>query len=290
MPILGSALLLGAPALAQTAPPAPTVPFAVPVVQLPLPTPAPPTRKVTGIADIVRARFPLRIDYSDLGAGWRELNLYGSVYYTKGETTFLNDDEYLVAYRQFTPGDVRDFREREYVAYLTGGINAVRPGSSFPITLLRTTEVVGAVTRGQTGLRSFAAAPAPQNNTTSDAFNQNLSVIFLRKIGEALTKYAEVNLNVLPPLDSAALARQNLEPLAENGAIFLQPGTRAPFRFNPILSGRKKAHLRGKSSWVVAYEGTPASDGSRAVLRLNGTASRVNEKTWNKLKEASNIE
>ena len=187
---------------------------------------------------------------------------------------------------------MRDLTERAYIAYLTRGVNLLRPGTRLPITLLQMSEVQRVVTRGETGLKSFDAddykfdVPLP----TSEAFNQNLSVLFLRKIGEALTAYSQASLEVLPPLENAAEARQNLEPFAENGAIFLQPGPRVPFRFNSVLSGRKRAHLRGKGYFVVAYEGTPAADGSRAVLRLNGTVLRADEKTWRKLKEASRIE
>jgi hypothetical protein len=42
--------------------------------------------------------------------------------------------------------------------------------------------------------------------------------------------------------------------------------------------------------FVIAYEGEAASDGSRAILRLNGQVSRVSDKFWQKIKEASKIE
>lgn len=265
--------------------------LAVPFVQIPLPNVVPP-RRASGLAEIIRARFPLSIGFEDLGAGWREIE-YGATYFTKGESVFIGDSEYLVAYRSLSASDVRGLNERQYVLYLTRRINVLRPGARLPITLLRMSRVQGFIVDGNTGLKSFDASDykdtvAPP--ATSDAFNQNLSLLFLRKIGEAMTAYSSANLDVLPPLDNAVEARRNLEPFAENGAIFLQPGSRAPFRFNPILSGRKRAHLRGKSFFVIAYEGDAAPDGSRAVLRLNGSVLRVSDKMWRKMKDASKIE
>lgn len=97
------------------------------------------------------------------------------------------------------------------------------------------------------------------------------------------------NLNVLPPLDSAFQARQNLDEFAENAAIFTQPGTNQPFAWNPIFSGRKRAHLGGKNGWLLAYEAAPHPDGSRAVLTLGGRALRLSEKQWNKLASVSKL-
>ncbi len=269
----------------------PATTLAVPFVQIPFPAPpAPPAKVPSGFADIVRAKFPLSIGYEDLGAGWREITWQGSVYYTHGETTFLNEGEYLVTYRQFAPGDVRDLSAREYIAYLTRRYNVARRGSRFPLSLLLISDVQRVVTRGESGLRSFAPAAQPITNTNSAAFNQNLSLVYLGKIGEALTAYSEANLATLPPMDTAFEARQNLDDFAENAAIFTQPGANVPFKFNPLLSGRKRAHLRGKSSLVIAYESEAAPDGSRAILRLSGQTARVSDKNWEKLKAASQIE
>ncbi|RYG60747.1 hypothetical protein EON80_24470 [bacterium] len=94
----------------------------------------------------------------------------------------------------------------------------------------------------------------------------------------------------MPPLNTAFAARKDLEPYSENKAIFTQPGTDNPFKYNPILSGRKRAHLKGKGYFVLAYEGDAASDGSRGVLRYNGSVVRVSDAVWLKMKEASMIE
>ena len=90
-------------------------------------------------------------------------------------------------------------------------------------------------------------------------------------------------------MDSAAQAREALEEFAQNPAIWTQPGTTRPFAFNSLFSGRKMAHLRGKGSWILAYEAAPARDGSRAVLRLDGRVVRLGEKQARALLEISRV-
>lgn len=274
--------------------PAPTTPLttlAVPWVQIPFPTPAPPSKVPSGLSEVIRAKFPLAVGFEDLGAGWRVLNWQGQNYFTRGEATFLHEAEHLVVYRE-SASSVRALDARQYALYVTRGALPTRGSMRFALSLLPMDEVQSALTRGATNLKSFdisdyatGEAPAP-----SQAFNQNLSLVYLRKIGEALRAYSDANLATLPPLDTAFEARQNLQPFAENPAIFLQPGAAVPFKFNPILSGRKRAHLRGKNGFVIAYEGQAASDGSRAILRLSGQVSRVSNESWQKIKEASKIE
>jgi hypothetical protein len=247
----------------------------------------------SGLTDIIRAKFPLSIGFEDLGAGWRVLNWRSQNYFTKGESTFLGTNEYLVVYREST-ATVGALTPTEYAFYVTRNQvpNILKGNARFAISLLPMADVQRSLTDGQTNLRSYDPSDYLPGtaNAKSEAFNQNLSLVYLRKIGDAFSAYSAANLAVLPPLDTAFAARQSLEAYAENPAIFTQPGTANPFKYNPILSGRKRAHLRGKNSWVLAYEGEAASDGSRGVLRLGGSVMRVSEKTWLKMKEASMIE
>ena len=274
--------------------PAPNVPvttLAVPWVQIPFPAPAPPSKVPSGLADIIRAKFPLSVGFEDLGAGWRVLNWSGQNYFTRGEATFLGEVEHLVVYRE-SAASVRALSPHEYALYATRNRLPTRAPVRFALSLLPMSEVQTTLTRGATGLKSFDLAEY-QNAAflpPSQAFNQNLSLVYLRKIGEALSAYSSANLATLPPMDTAFEARQNLEPFAENAAIFTQPGTNTPFKFNPILSGRKRAHLGGKSSFVLAYESEADADGSRAILRLSGQVARVSDKVWQKVKEASKID
>ncbi|HEX9997383.1 MAG TPA: hypothetical protein VGB45_09590 [Abditibacterium sp.] len=290
-----ASVAMASPLWAQQTPvaPVPATTLAVPFVQIPFPAPPPalPAKVPSGLVDIIRAKFPLSIGFDDLGAGWRVLNFQGQNYFTKGEATFLRQAEYLVVYRE-SSASLRALSPLEYRLYATRGVLPRRAAVRFSLSLLSMDRVQSYLTDGQTGLRSFdltdyGSAPLP---APSQAFQQNLSLVYLRKIAEALRAFSDANLATLPPLDTAFEARQNLEPFAENAAIFTQPGADVPFKWNPILSGRKRAHLKGKNSFVIAYEGEAAPDGSRGILRLGGQVSRVSESVWQKLKEASKIE
>ena len=307
MPVLSGALLLSRPALAQDAPDSPAAanlaatanaasngagsvpPFAVPVVQIPFVPPLPAPLVPSGVGDILKGRFPLSIGFEDLGAGWRLIDL-GDFYFLRGDTVFVSGTEYVVAYKR-SHSDAAKLSPRDYALYASRNLYHVGAGDRFRLSLLSADSVRDRFTRGNTDLHSFSpdefkiSAQLP----TSEAFNQNLSLVYLGKIGEAFSAYSRANLNVLPPLESAFVARQGLEEFAENPAIFTQPGTERPFAFNPLFSGRKRAHLKGKGYLILAYEAQPAADGSHAVLTLYGKVARLSEKQWNKLAEASQL-
>lgn len=264
-------------------------PFAVPVVQIPFvpPLPAPPVP--SGVGDILKGRFPLSIGYEDLGTGWRVID-YNTTFFTRGDTVFIDRTEYVVVY-VYSAYDVARLSPRDYALYASRNLLRTGAGVRLRLSLLPAGIVQGRITDGNVGVRSFSpddykiTAQLP----TSEAFNQNLSLVYLRKIGEAFSAYSRANLNVLPPLDSAFVARQGLGEFAENPAIFTQPGTSRPLAFNPLFSGRKRAHLKGKGYLILAYEAQPAADGSHAVLTLYGKVARLSEKQWNKLARVSQL-
>jgi hypothetical protein len=280
--------VLSVPAFAQNE--APT--FAVPVVPV-APAPAKPRRpEPSNFDDIIRAKFPLAIEFGDLGAGWREISYSGSTYYTKGDTTWVNDREYLVAYT-FGEQRTKSVSARDYVSTVTRGTTPHSPKERLSITLLDLRKLAGVLTSGTIGLKSFDAADYEDDFTIQglpSAYYQNLSLVYLRKLNTALTAYSNAYLSTMPVLETAFAARQALEPFAENPAIFTQPGTNQPFKANPLLSGRKRAHLKGKGYVVVFYEGVPAPDGSRAVLYYNGRVQRVSAKQWEKVKANSKLD
>lgn len=268
----------------------------VPFVQLPVVPPAPVTPRRTGLAEIIRAKFPLSVAYADFGEGWRELNYNGAVYYTKGDTTLLNDEEYLVTYR-FAGRTPEALPAREYVASLTGAtLSAPRfeADDRFEMTLLQMTRLVGYVTEGQAALRSFSPQRATARTVLdaanfSDAFNQKLALIYLGKINNAVNAYSNAYLNVLPPAETAFAAQKALLPFVENPIVFTQPGTTTPFKVNPNLSNRNREEFSRKGRTILFYEAAFGSDERRAVLLLNGTVSRVDAKTWAKLSELSGL-
>ena len=255
------------------------------------PAPA-PAQVSSGLADIIRAKFPLAIEYKDLGYGWRELEWGGSLEFTRGDTTWLNNVEYLVAYK---PGieDLSRLNTLDYIAAITNNDYPARPTDRYALTLLPMGDVLPMIVNGQTGIRSFDAnrqrKPFSAANFTP-AFNQALSLLFLQKIGAAINSYSQAYLGVMPSMESAFAAQQALLPFAENAAIFTQPGSDRAFKANPLFSQRKRAHLAGRERAVIFYEAEPAADGMRAILQYDGKVRRVNRKDWKELCPISGLD
>jgi len=301
--ITGVALLSGLPTVQAQEPRLPEATnLAIPLVRLApdgaAATPAPP--KVTGFADIIRARFPLTIKYSELGVGWRIIEFRGANYFTKGDTTILNNEEYLVAYlAQMPQVSPSKLDTRDYIRVATTGqTGSYEPDDRFAITLVRMADAYRTVVNGQTGLRSFSAEALTADDElkkfnppiNTPAYRQKLTGIYLTKIYQAISSYSQTYLNVLPPMDSAFAARQALLPFAENDAIFTLPGTSTPYKVNPLFSERKREHLRNKGRLVMVYEGVAAGDGMRAVLFYNGRVQRVDAEAWQRWSKASGLE
>jgi hypothetical protein len=100
---------------------APASVLAVPFVQVPLPASPQPKKQPSGLADIVRARFPLSIGFEELGAGWRQVNWYGATYFTKGERVSSMRWSILSRIARLRLQCARPHRAC-YVAYLTRGV------------------------------------------------------------------------------------------------------------------------------------------------------------------------
>lgn len=274
------------------------------VVSVPLvPTPDKPIE--TGLADVIKAKFPLSVAFSDLGAGWRELSFRGNRYFTRGDTTIVNQTEYLIAYvydsdsvdnKSARAKASAEANEKQFIASVTnnsvgGGYGA---GDRFALTLLSLREVTPYLSNGAIGVRSFSPL-AYQTTSKFDppldnaGYRQQLSLVYLRQISQAADAYSNAYLDVMPPMESAFATRQALLPFAGNGYIFNVPGTEQPFKNNPILSEKKRAHLKRRKKIVFYYQDAPAEDGLRAVLLLDGTVLRLDEKSWNRYKENSEI-
>jgi hypothetical protein len=133
----------------------------------------------------------------------------------------------------------------------------------------------------------------------------------LKQIGLAVMMYAQDYDEVLPPMENAATVKRLLLPyVRRNEAVFVHPLTQKLFQPNPTLSRRplcsvsvdpKTGTLRppvletrcidmGELAQVVAfYEGSPAPDGTRAGLFLDGHVQVIPETEWPRLKRTSKI-
>jgi prepilin-type processing-associated H-X9-DG protein len=153
----------------------------------------------------------------------------------------------------------------------------------------------------------------PPGESREAADTNGSSQSHLKQLGVALLMYAQDYNEMLPPMKDAAAVKRLLLPYVRgNEAVFVHPQTGEPYRPNPSLSGRRRssiamvsgrdsrgkairprrhrAEIPGSPAQVVAfYEASPAPDGTRAVLFLDGHVGVIRETEWPRLKRASKI-
>ncbi len=129
----------------------------------------------------------------------------------------------------------------------------------------------------------------------------------LKQVGLAMSMYIQDYDEKVPPMRSSqsmadikkyakrewdspklATAQQVLGPYVKSYEIFAHPTTREIYRPNLNVSGRSLASLYASSPRVITfYEATPAPDGTRAVLYLDGHVRRERETDWPAIRAAS---
>jgi hypothetical protein len=111
----------------------------------------------------------------------------------------------------------------------------------------------------------------------------------LESLGWALQGYASENDGVLPKIDSPAAAKEALESFVGDSSAFVHPVTSEPYQPNPTLSGKKLAEIPNPNDTIAFYEATPAADGSRGVVYLDGVARRIAAADWAGVKQNSGL-
>ena len=76
----------------------------------------------------------------------------------------------------------------------------------------------------------------------------------------AVMMYAQDFKQTLPPLKTIERAKAALSPYVRDEDIFTQPDTKQPYKTNPILSGKKMAHISDAADMILFYEAKPAPD------------------------------
>jgi hypothetical protein len=140
-----------------------------------------------------------------------------------------------------------------------------------------------------------AATPKPPATTTTKPPTPNVAALNaasqsnLKRLGGALLAYAKANNGLLPPMGTPAQAKAALTSLAGSVPIWVRADTGEAYRPNPMLSGRKMAHISNPDEFVAFYEVNTAPDGTRGVVFLDGTAKRLTSADWPRYKKASKL-
>ena len=257
---------------------------------------------------------PLTLKLKDMNENWRRLSvggplelgglvdtytslmgvsgLAGGAYYTRGQTVAVGSETYLIAYQlQPKPADL--------AAMMRNG-----PGSEPPAPQKLTAETIVSLsllnlrTSGSLkGIRPFnlqqeiggSAKTAEATAEAAVVARNSSSLSNLKQLGLGMMMYAQDYDEVLPPMKDAATMKKSLMPYVKSEQIFISPITKDAYRPNPILSGKKLAHIANPAAMVSIYEASPAPDGTRGVAFVDGHAKRIKEAEWPRLKQASKI-
>ena len=154
--------------------------------------------------------------------------------------------------------------------------------------------------------RAQQQALAERASLRGDALNQRVTSD-LKQIGLAMLQYTQDYDEKLPPMRSSqsmadirkhensewdnpsrATVQQVLQPYMKSSEIFAHPTTREIYRPNLNLSGRNLASLTTSPEQIITfYEASPAPDGTRAVLYLDGHVRRELETAWANIRATS---
>ncbi len=191
----------------------------------------------------------------------------GLAYYTTGQTVSLQGETYLVAYR-------RERSEDDNEHYPPGDEPPLTPETKLCLSLLNLQQM------GHLGdIRAFDPQTLVEKPSRRDAELKE-SVDNLKRLGLAVAMYSQDYDETMPPLATPGTARRALEPYVKSTAVFTQPGVDRPYRTNPLLSGRKMAHISNPAEMIVFFEAEPAPDGTIGAVYMDGHARRLPWYEW----------
>lgn len=204
-------------------------------------------------------------------------------YYTKGDSVTLAGETYLICYEvQKKPIDYMKLME-------SGGkppkAEPLTPETKLALALLnlRTVTTISEIRPFNLEQEIAGSEGATKEEATTESLNN------LKQLALALLMCANDYDEVLPQLTDAAAVKKTLLPYVKSESLFINPVTKQPYLPNPILSGKKLAHITNPRAMVLFFEDSPAPDGTRGVAFLDGHAKRVPEAEWEALKKASKI-
>lgn len=245
---------------------------------------------------------PLTIKVKDLDSSWRQMSVSKSsgmdlfslfalesrgqgpvldLYYTHGETVTAGGETFLVAYRSLPSPAL--------LAAITNG-NTLQPAAPpSPDTVLSLSLVNVRQIGSLDAIQAYAPVTPAEAQAEAAQAAEATSVSNLKQLGLAVTMYEQDYDEKMPPMKSAAVTKQALLPYIKSDDVFQRPQTHEPYLPNTSLSGRSLASFQNPVTMVIYYEATPAPDGTRDVVFLDGHVKRIPESEWPALKAASHV-
>ena len=251
------------------------------------------------------AKYPLTLTTTNLDSSWRGVSVSApsrpsvaspqnsvladsdqpSYYLTKGQTVSVGSETFLVAYLVPTRYFVLPYlNDRASVSEELAREAKRDPRGLYKLSLLNVRQIGSLDSVVAFTPETAEEARAREQDASSEASLNNL-----KQIGLGMIQYVQDYDEKLPPMKSAAVAKAAIYPYVKSDAVFRQPRTHEPYLPNTSLSHRTLASFNDPSGMVTYYEASPAPDGKRAVLFLDGHVKRVDSTEWQRLKTASHV-
>ncbi len=243
-------------------------------------------------------KHPLTLKLKALDSSWRSVSLGNSgdqmqlylammsggapnVYYTKGETVTVGGDIYLIAYHHQAAIN--------YAALMRGGaeppvLPKLTPETDLSLSLLNL-RLLGSLN----DIQPFSLVDALSPVAAAEPDPNQTSVSNLKEIGLALVQYVQDYDENLPPMKTVSEVDEAIYPYLKDRKLLEQPKTHELYQVNTSLSHRSLASFNEPATMVTYYEASPADDGLRAVLFLDGHVTRVPDTEWQRLRVASHV-
>ncbi|HEX8464855.1 MAG TPA: hypothetical protein VF627_09590, partial [Abditibacterium sp.] len=201
-----------------------------------------------------------------------EMNLY----FTKGETVAFGGETYLIAYRPQVRIDP-DLLNRHGHNDAPKEAQKLRPATKLALSLLNLRTV-----SSLNDIRPFDAKLDVETPQEGEA----ATIATLDRLGRDFTTWIRTRGRGTFPALGAQVTPELMRamyPQVHDRRQWQHPVSNQFFRPNPALSKLKLSTIRNSRTLIMFSEATPAPDGSRAVLFVDGHVERVPAARWTQL-------
>ena len=121
------------------------------------------------------------------------------------------------------------------------------------------------------------ALPLSQIDEVTENVRNSHTLSNLKHLYTAIQWYTYCQKGGLLPFTDAASFQSILSGYVRSQELFVDARTGQPFEPNTTLAGKKLGEIENPHETILLYEATPASDGARCVLMLDGQVKRLSE-------------
>ncbi|HEX8236980.1 MAG TPA: BON domain-containing protein [Abditibacteriaceae bacterium] len=261
--------------------------------------PASAARQPANFTEMLSGKnLPLRLRMADLTSAYRRMVVSGAsdaggafaaliamqtgmetnVYYTKGQTVSLGGETYLVAYRPQVQVDPNAAHHH--------GPRPVEP-RKLPPNMPLALSLLNLRTSGSLNdVRPFDAKEDMQTPQEGAA----ASVRQLQTLGQGVISYVRNRGGGRFPQIGATITpavQRTFYPYVHDSRKWNNPANEELYRPNTALSGKRLSRIANARFVPMFYEGTPANDGTRAVLFVDGHVERLSPERFARVRSAA---